>query len=54
MQGVGAALGEVRAEAVAANVFQFVLVRERGDGAGGVFSGEGFVEEDEVSEAAAN
>lgn len=54
VQGVCTALGEVGAEAVAADVLHFMFVRERGNGGGGVFSGEGFVEEHEVSEAAAD
>ena len=54
VQGMGAALGEVWAEAVAANVLHFVLVWEWGDGTGGVFLCECFVEKDEICEAAAD
>lgn len=35
---MGAALSEVGAEAVATDIFQFVLVRERGHSSGGIFS----------------
>ena len=49
---MSATLSEVGAEAVPTDVFHFVLIRERGDGGGGVFSAEGLVEKDEVGEAA--
>jgi len=54
VEGVGAALGEVWTKAVAADILQFMLVWERGDGVGGELLAERFVEEDEVSEAAAD
>ena len=54
MQGVGAALGEVCTETVAANIFHLVLVRERRDGTCCEFPSESFVEEDEVGKASAD
>ena len=54
MERVSTALGEVWAEAVAADVFHFMLVWERGNGTGGIFFAEGFVEKDKVGEAATN
>lgn len=54
MKGVGAALGEIGAKAVPTDIFHFVFVRERGDGGGGIFSAEGFVEKNKVGEAAAD
>lgn len=54
MEGVGAALGEIGTEAVAADIFHFVLVREWGNGVVWELDGEGFVEPDEVGEAAAD
>ena len=54
VEGVGAALCEVGAEAVAAHVFHFVFVRERGDGMGGELLAKGLVEEDKVGEASAD
>lgn len=54
VEGVSAALGEVRTKAVAADVFQFVLVWERGNGVGGELLAKGFVEKDEVGESAAD
>lgn len=54
VERVGAALGEIWTKAVAADVFQFVLVWERGDGVGGELLAKGFVEKDEISESAAD
>ena len=54
VQGVRAAVCEVRPESVATDVFHFVLVWERGDGALGVFAAEEFVEEDKVRKASAD
>ena len=54
VQGVGTAVGEVWTEAVASDVFHFVLVWEWGNGALGVFAAEVFVEEHEVCEASAD
>lgn len=54
LQGVGAAGGEVGPEAVAADVLHALLVRQRGDGGGGVVAGELLEEEDKVGEAAAD
>jgi len=54
VEGVGSPVGEVGAEAVAPDVFHFVFVRERGNGTLGILFAELFVEEDEVSEAAAD
>lgn len=50
---MGTALGEVRAEAVAANVFHLMLVWKGRDGAAGVFSMQRFVKKDKIGEAAA-
>lgn len=52
MQGVGSSMGKVRPKTVAADVFHFVLVWERRNGALRVFSAEHLVKEDEVGEAA--
>lgn len=54
MKGMGTALSEIWPKPVTADIFHFVLVRKRGNCAGGIFPIEGFVEEDEVREAAAN
>lgn len=54
VQGVSSPMGKVRSEAVAADVFHFVLVWERGDGALRVFSTEHFVKENEVGETTTN
>lgn len=54
LEGVGAAGGKVRAEAVAADIFHALLVGQRGHGSGGIVAGELFVEEYEVCEAAAD
>lgn len=47
-------MGKIRPKAVAADVFHFVLVWERRDGALGIFSAEYLVKEDEISETAAH
>lgn len=54
MQGVCSSLGEVRAEAIAANVFHFVFVGEWGDRTLRVLSGKVFVKKDEVGETTAD
>ena len=54
VQGVSSSMGEVRAKAVAADIFHFVLVWERRNGALRVFSAERLVEENEVGEPATN
>ena len=54
MEGVGATLGEVWAEAIATDVLHFVFVWERGDGIVGEFGGKGFVKPDKIGEAAAD
>jgi hypothetical protein len=54
VEGMCAALGEVGTKAVAADVFHFVLVWERGNGVGGELLAKGFVEEDEIGEPAAD
>ena len=48
------ALGEIGTEAVAPHIFHFVLVRKRGNCGGGIFPVERFIEEDKISETAAN
>ena len=48
MQGVSSPMGKVGPKTVAADVFHFVLVWERRNGALRVFSAEHFVKEDEV------
>lgn len=53
MKGVGTALGEVGAEAVAADVFHLMLVWKGRDGAAEVFSMQRFVKKDKIREAAA-
>lgn len=50
VQGVSSSVGEVRAKTVAADVFHFVLVWERRNGALRVFSAERLVKKDEVGE----
>lgn len=50
---VGSTGGEVGAKAVTTDVFEFVFVGQGRNGALGVIFGKRFVEEDEVSEAAA-
>ena len=50
VQGVSSSVGKVGAKTVAADVFHFVLVWERRNGALRVFSAERLVEEDEVGE----
>lgn len=47
-------MGEVRTEAVASDVFHFVLVGQRGNGTLWILARELFVEEDEIGEAAAD
>jgi len=54
VQGVGAALGEVCTETVAADIFHLVLVGERWNSTCCEFSSQSFVEEDEVGEASAD
>ena len=54
LEGVGAPLGEVGPEAVACHGDHALLVGDWGDGACGVVSAEGFVEEKEIGEAAAD
>lgn len=54
VQAVGASGGEVVAEAVAIHIHAAVLVWEWWNGALWVLVAEGFIEEDEVGEAAAN
>lgn len=54
VQGGGAAGGEVGTEAVATDVLHLMLVGQGGNGALGVFVFEGFPEENEVREAAAD
>ena len=51
---MGSAKGEVGTEAITANVLHFVFVGEWGNSTRGIFFGEGFVEEDEVSKATAD
>lgn len=50
---MGAPGGEVGAKAVTADIFEFMFVGQGRNGALGVIFGKRFVEEDEVSEAAA-
>ena len=52
VQGVSSSMGKVGPKTVAADVFHFVLIWERGNGALGVFSAERFVKENEVGETA--
>ena len=54
VQGVSSSMGKVRPKAVAADIFHFVLVWERGDGALRVFSAEHLVKENEIGETAAH
>ena len=54
MERVSATLGEVRPEAIAADVFHFVLVWEGGNGVDGKRIYQGFVEPDKIGEAAAD
>lgn len=54
VQGVSSSIGKVRPKAVAADVFHFVLIWERGNGALRVFSAEILVQENEVGETAAD
>lgn len=54
MEGVCTSLREVRAKSITADIFHFVFVGQRGDGALWVFAGKLFVEEDEVCESAAD
>ena len=51
---MSAALGEIGPEAVTTDVFHFMFVWEGRDGAGGILPVEGFVDEDKISEAAAD
>lgn len=51
MERVGAALSEIRSKAVAADVFHFMFIGERGDSRGRKIFAEGFVEKDKVGEA---
>lgn len=53
MERMGTTLGEVGAEAVAADVFHLMLVWKGRDGATGVFSMQRFVKKDEIRKAAA-
>lgn len=52
VEGVSSSMGKIRPKAVAADVFHFVLVWERGDGTLRVFSAEHLVQENKVGEAA--
>lgn len=52
VQGVSSSMGKVRPKAIAADIFHFVLVGERRDGALRVFSAEDLVKKDEVGETA--
>ena len=54
LQGIRPPGGKVRPEAVAANIFHPLLVRERGDGGSGEGSVKRLVEEEEVGEAPAD
>ena len=54
VQRVSAALCEVRSEAITADVFHLMLVRERWDDVGREILAEGFVEKDKIGEAAAD
>lgn len=54
VQGMSSSIRKVKSKAVAANVFHFVLIWERGNGALRVFSAETLVEENEVGETAAD
>lgn len=51
---MGTALGEVGAEAVAADVFHLMLVWKGRDGTAGVLSMQRFVKKDKIREAATN
>ena len=48
LQGVSSSVSKVRAKTVAADVFHFMFVWERRNGALRIFPAEGLVEEDEV------
>lgn len=54
LEAVGSSVGEVGAEAIAADVLHALLIRERRDSAGREVFRESLVEEDEVGEAAAD
>ena len=54
VQGVSSSMGKVSPETVAADVFHFMLVRQRGNGALRIFSAERLVQEDKVGESATN
>ena len=54
LQGVSSSMCKVRPKAITADVFHFVLVWERGDGALRVFSAEHLVKENEIGETATN
>jgi hypothetical protein len=50
-----AALREIRTEPIAGHIaLDFVLVRQRRNGTGGIFSVKGFVEEEEITKATAD
>ena len=51
---MGATLCKIGAEAVSANVFHLMLVRERGNSVCGELLAKGFVKEYEVGEAASD
>lgn len=54
VEGVSSSFGEVGTKAVTSDVFHFVLVGQRGDGALWILERELFVEEDEIGETTAD